>query len=414
VVEAETHERGGLGGGRLPYATVVIALALGAVLSSSCGDDDPQRGNTPGAGLTPTLTPVPSPTPDLLGPRPPDATAADTALRRYFGAEPATCTELLVERWQVVCATGELDGDGKPDTAMLVPLAGPGIRSPHPAVVFAWRSSGTTAERFPTAGADGDESPVGRLLFSVVDRTGDSRAELVYLTRRCTASTCNALVEVQSWDGTAWRDLGPADLGMENLDRLDFTGRGAASKLILHGGRVSSIGAGPSRTRTVTYAFDGSRYVAAATEYEKPEYLYHAILDADALVDAGRYEQAIAAYQAAIASKDLKDWKMEAQGEDGRTELVAYALFRIAIATAADAQSPTAALDAVISGTENVLFKRAAQSFRQGFQEGGTVHAGCLSATSYLSSPPNPQALMEMFDYGTVNPRKSALDVCPF
>lgn len=297
---------------------------------------------------------------------------------------------------------------------MLVPLAGPGLRSPHPAVIFAWRSSGTAADRFPAAGADADESPAGRSLFAISDRTGDTRAELVYLTKRCTASTCNALPEIQSWDGTAWRDLGPADLGIENLDRLEFTGRGDASKLILHGGRVRSMGAGPSRTRTVTYGFDGRRYVVEDTLYEKPEYLYHAILDADALVDAAKYAQAIAAYEAAIANKDLKDWKLESKGEDGRADLTAYALFRIAIVTAADAKSPTAALDAVIAGTENVLFKRAAQTFRQGFQEGGTVHAGCLSATSYLSSPPNPQTLVEMFDYGTVNPRKSALDICPF
>lgn len=339
---------------------------------------------------------------------------AAQALRRYFGTQPASCTELLTQRWKVTCVTGDVDGDGKPDTAMLVPLVAPSPRSPYPALIFVWRSSATVAERFPAPGTDGDESAAGRALFSMADRTGDARAELTYLTRRCTASTCNALPEIQSWDGTAWRDLGPADLGIENLDRLEFTGRGASSVLVLHGGRVNSLGAGPSRTKTVTYTFNGTRYVAAATVYEAPEYLYDAILDADALVEKAEYSEAVAAYEAAIANQALKDWKMESKGEDGRSELVAYALFRVAIVTAADGRSPTAALDAVISDTDSALFKRAAQTFRQGFQEGGTVHAGCLNATSYLSSPPNPQTLVEMFDYGTVNPRKSALDICPF
>ncbi len=386
------------------------------ILLASCGDrDETEDAATPLPASTPSPTaPPPTPTPDLLGPPPTDPNAAVAALTRYLGTGAFACTELLAERWQVLCSTGDVDGDAKPDTAMLVPLAARGVRSPDAAVILIRRSLGASIERFPATGTDADESPEGRQSFSLADRTGDSRAELVYLTKRCTASTCNALVEIQSWDGSAWRDLGPSDLGMENLDRIAFTGMGAASKLTLHGGRVSSLGAGPSRTRTVTYAFNGSRYAADATEYEKPEFLYHAIVDADRLVDETRYAEAIAAYQAAIANTALKDWKMEAKAEDGRSDLTAYALFRVAIVTAADAKSPTAALDAVISGTESLLFKRAAQTFRQGMQEGGTVHAGCLAATSYLSSPPNPQTLIEMFDYGTLNPRKSALDICPF
>jgi hypothetical protein len=47
-------------------------------------------------------------------------------------------------------------------------------------------------------------------------------------------------------------------------------------------------------------------------------------------------------------------------------------------------------------------------------QEGGTVHAGCLAATSFVSTAPIPQELSDTFDYGTANPRKGPLDMCPF
>ncbi|MGH2611204.1 MAG: hypothetical protein ACRDHF_19150, partial [Tepidiformaceae bacterium] len=252
-----------------------------------------------------------------------------------------------------------------------------------------------------------------RALFAIAERTRDGGPELTYVSKGCTASTCQALVEIQSWDGTAWRNIGPPDLGIENLETASFTGAGADSMLVLRGGHLTSLGAGPSRSRTVTYLFDGTRYSAAKVEYDPPAYLYHAILDADALFESERWAEAIAAYRAAIVSPVLRDWKYETQGLNGRAELNAYALFRIAVATAAAGENPTSVLDEVIVGGTDELFQRLAVAFRQGYQQGGSPQQGCLAVTSYLATPPLPARLDEMFDYGTSNPRKTTLDICP-
>jgi hypothetical protein len=383
-----------MGSRRLPGQALILAAGAALLMLAACGrHDNSSPGQTPATATAPASSPEVTPTPvDLLGPPPADPEAAEKALERYFGTAPVSCDDTVQQRWSVQCATGDLDGDGKADVAMLIPLAGMGLRSPDPAAVLVRRAGGLRFEHFPTSRIEADASASGRELFAVADRTGDARPELVYVSKGCTASTCRDLVEIQSWDGTAWRNVGPPDLGIENLETASFTGTGDKSTLVLRGGRLNALGAGPSRARTVTYLFDGTRYSASNVAYDPPEYLYHAVLDADALFEDARWDAAIAAYRAAVAAPNLRDWKYESQGMNGRAELNAYALFRIALATTAAGENPTSALDEVITASKDELFPRLAVAFRQGFQQGGSPQQGCLAVTTYLATPLYPRA----------------------
>ena len=404
-----------MGSRRLSRHALTAAAALALLILAACrGDDDGAPSESPTPTETAPRTVTPTATPDLLGDPPEDGAAAVEALERYFGTGLPACDDTLKARWAVTCSLADLDGSGKPDLAMLIPLSGPGLRAPDPAVLLVALAGQTGFQEFPPTRTEADSSEIGRTMFATVDRSGDGRPELVYLSKLCTASTCRTRVEIQSWDGTTWRDLGPADLGIDNLETVTFTGTGAESTLVMRGGRRTSLGAGPSRARTVTYGFDGTRYAETAVEHDDPEYLIHAILDADALLELERFPEAIAAYRGAIESPSLKDWKYEAEGHNGRAELYSYALFRIAIATAADGQAPTSALDEVLMLAQDELFQLLADAFRRGYQGGGPVREGCLQVTSYLATPPVPDRIDEMFDYGTGNPSKETTDICPF
>ena len=328
------------------------------------------------------------------------------------------CPPQLTTSWDAVCLTADLDGDTRTDAAYLVPLPSRGAPAPFPGVVLVRRGSDFKFLRF--ADADADTSTIGRSMFTAADRTGDGRPDLSYLTTTCNATGCSTDVHVQSWDGTAWREAGPADGGIENVDAARFDAGASGAELVLHGGPLASPGSGPTRAATFTYAFAGTRFSPVSVVPEPAVYLFHAVLDADAKFDAGDFPGAISAYQGAIANMALKDWKQETGAGNGRAFLVPYALFRIALATAAKGDDPNAAIDAVITGSDgkDPIFAYAAQKFREGLQSHGSVHGGCIDVTQYLAlkapdGGDNAMHIRDGFFYGHANPAKTYESVCP-
>jgi len=408
-------------------AALAILLVL-AILATACGSGKRSATPTPVPSIatathtptaSPSTTPTPlPPTPDPLGTPPTSASVIQTVLGQVLATSAGDlCPAALKQRWKVVCATGDVDGDGKADTAYLVPLQGVATANSYPAVVYVLRSGSQKLELLPVD-TSADASMLGQALFAMADRTGDGHDEVVFLATGCTANSCSSQAHVESWDGTAWRDIGPALRSTANLDQISFSGSGASSVLTEHGGIINGPGAGPSRGVLRTFTFSDSRYRLATETYDPAVYLIQAIQDADALFDAGKFTRAIAAYQAAIANTGLKDWQQENGKGDGRTSLDSYALLRIAIATAASGADPSPAVDAVITDGQEPLFVNAAEAFRQGFRDKGTVHAGCVAVTDYLSittaDSDNPARLRAIFDYGYANlPVKTFRDICP-
>ena len=368
---------------------------------------------TPTVAVTPSPTSTPSPTPDPLGP--PPATAADAVrqLGPVLADQPrGTCYAPLLANWGAVCKTGDIDADGIPDEAYLVPLLGGEGASRAPAVVVV-RASGLAAlVRFPP-GEDADNSPLGEGIFSVGDRTGSGGAEITLLVTRCGASNCISSIEMPSWDGTSWRNAGPANVTFDNPDLIAVEGSGADSTITVHAGAQGSVGAGPSRASTSVFELLEGVYQRVSYTPDAATYLFHAVLDADALFDLGKFSDAAGAYAALVGDATLTDWREEATGRPGRPTLESYALFRIAVATAARGDDPTEAIDAVITNAQDALFVEGIQAFRRGFQAGGSVTQACIEATRYFSTPTASRLIDERFDYGYGNPRKKPTDLCP-
>ncbi|MCC6386066.1 MAG: hypothetical protein IT302_01645 [Dehalococcoidia bacterium] len=406
-----------MGSRRLPRATTVASLALAVCwLAAACSGGGANAAATPAdtptaAAPTATAT-LPAPTPDPLASPPGSAEDAVRVLSAYLPGKPS-CPPELAARWQAVCLAGNVDGDGLPDLVVAVPLqdlaAG---QARAPGIIVVRRGPGVPLVTFPALGSI-DLGPIGRPLFTVADRTGDGRDDVSYLATACGAHTCTSRLEIQAWDGTAWHDAGPGDGGIPTVDRAAITGTGTASEFVMHGGTIQSVGAGPVRTTTTTYRWDGLRFAAATVTPDPAVYLVHAIADADVLFAAGRYQEAATAYVAAARRDDLADWWKETGRGDGRAGLRGYALFRAAVATAAGGADATSAFDTAITGSTEQAFVTATEAFRKGFKEGGSLHAGCTEATRYLSSPGVPAYLRALFDYGYGNPQPTPAELCP-
>ncbi|GIW13338.1 MAG: hypothetical protein KatS3mg062_0777 [Tepidiforma sp.] len=410
-----------MGGRKLPHPRALAALiALLPLLAGgcSCGGQAVSTPTVPAASLTavtPTPLPTPTPTPDPIGPPPGDLAAARAALDR-LDAALGPCNPAVADRWNTSCLRADIDGDLAPDAAVLLPLQQSAPVGPHPGAVLVSLSTAPGYVALSPPGA-ADTSILGRAVFSIADRDGLPRPEVAFLENLCTASRCASLVRVYTWDGSAWRDIGPADEGVVGIDRVTLEGTGASSAIVLHTRPSASPASGPIRGGTYRYTLRDGRFSARDITYDPPEYLFHAILDADALFARGLWEEAIAAYEQAIANPSLRDWKAETDRGESRSALVTYALLRIAIAAAADGRDANPFIDRVILEGKEPVFLNAAEAFRKGYQERGSVVGGCLEVTRYLAitgpGVDTPGYVQRLMDHGYANPRYTYRDICP-
>lgn len=311
---------------RLPrkeaLATALMAVIVGLAGAACSGGSATTRpsatvvASATASSPSPTATRArPMPTPDALKSPPSNADEARAGLEAALNVPgAAACPQSLQTRWGVTCAAGDLDADGKPDAAYLVPLTIPASAAPNPAVVFVRLAVDGRFAPF-TLDADADSSAIGRKFFAIEDRALGTAPELSFFTTGCTTTVCSTRAHIESWDGTSWRDIGPNDAGTVDLTSITFEGSGSTSLLTTQGGVVKAPGAGPTRATTTVYQFDGTRYAMLSQAFEKPVYVFEAILDADAKFDKGNFAAAIAGYQDAIANNALKDWKKKPPGQ---------------------------------------------------------------------------------------------------
>jgi hypothetical protein len=427
-----------MGGRRLPFAEALRLAALtalgaaAALAGGAClfggGDDGKDDEPTMAAAqdtATATPSPTPSPTPDFLATPPASQVDARAWLQKALGptAFDPPCPERL-KAAGIACAQGDANGDGATDLAYLVPVKLPESQLPYPAAVFVRDGKSQKFNEF-ALDLTADASILGVGFFGFADRTGDGDDDLSYLQNTCGSSGCRTVAVVQSWDGTAWRDAGPGDGGVNNVDAVRWEGTGAASELTVHGGKLPASAptdAGPTRASTTTYTFHSSRYLVDEVEPDAPEYLYHAFLDAEREFKTNRAASR-SAYEAIIADKDLKDWKAKPGDVDRRPALKGFAMFRLVLieaAAQADSAIVTAALDRVILESAEPLFVNVAQEFRRGYNEQGGVIGGCGSVNVYLSRPvagtDTPGYVKSLLSYGYANPSGDSwlTEICPF
>ena len=413
-------------------AWIVAALAVTLILASACSGGA-SKSSTPAA--SPTLASASTSAPSAVPVPAKPASFSDYAptIAAYLSASPSAdrgCLAELYAAWAmpliavknredadyiVNCRLANTDTD--PDNELVAVLTS---KLPTPTatadtqfeiVVFDPVSG---AYRLAYESAPYGVTPPGRTtpiapLLAAGDLTGDGVGKLAYRTDGCIGVLCVATVHIIT--GTAGGYVAvPPVVGIEMPGATDVH-IDNAKRFVLTGAEPETPKTGPQRGRTETWAWDGTAYALKTTTPAPARYLYHAILDADALLQLNDYVGAQAAYAAAVDDKSLALWKPD---RNERAELEAYALFHAALADLlanADPGAATALLDRS-KAYVNTLHAQLAGSFEAGYAAKQSVSVGCGAASDDLLR--NGAEYASFWDYGTANPRFDPTTICPY
>ena len=416
---------------RLTAIGVGLVITAGLLFMIGCRDGGESGGTTPDStgelGATATLqSGVQPPT------RPADFASYPAAIAAYLteagdAALALPCLAELLAAWQMAepdvpltpeerCLIGNTDADADDEVvALFTAESEDGFGLFSNVVVFDKTEEGYEAVYQSWWASDRIANLVPHAIVAAEDITGDGAGNLAYTSTLCGAHTCTVRVHVLA-DGafTGYMQLTPEEsISMETADVLleDRDGDGV-QEIVLHGGTISSVGAGVQRTRTEVYAWNGVLYELAETIFDASGLLYFAIRDADLHFDEGNYGDAADAYRTALADGSLVESGFQ---ENERPELNAYAVFRFALSQLAGGGSsaePIAALEQSLgeyAGTVNVGL---GDVFAATFANAGGLHGACLAVRDHISA--NLDSFQAVWEYGYANPTFDAENVCPF
>jgi hypothetical protein len=368
---------------------------------------------TAAAAPTASFTAVVPPKPSSLADYP-------TAIAAYATANPAAandCIEPLFTAWDMPvspaegCRTANTDDDAEAELVVVASADADGIASYMVLVLDPVQDGFDVAfESTPYPAAAGE--PLAPVL-GAGDLNGDRVGELAYTSQLCAEGRCFDLAFVLQGTGGAYVELTPAG-GVGVIDgsfELEDADGDGAQELLASGTRASTPEAGPQRLVVETWAWDGAAYALSGTAPGASNYLYHRVLDADALLAAGDYAGSEAAYVAAVDDQSLLLWKAD---ENERAELDAYALFRAALAhllSGGDATTANGYLDRA-KAFPNTLHAQLAASFQAAYAAKGEVGTGCAAANEDVRF--NEAEYRTFWDYGTDNAGFDPAAVCPF
>ena len=250
-------------------------------------------------------------------------------------------------------------------------------------------------------------------LLKAGDINADGKADLVWTDTTCGAHTCFSALSVDSWDGKAYQDWmagGPAMASAEYAFK-DAAPGGAGQAIVVHGGIIGSVGAGPQRALTETYvSVSGARYTLQDQVYDKSSCLYHAILDANVAFSkwtSDGFEPAVAAYQTAISDQTLTAcWPPVT---DELAKLRDFARFRLVVADVASGQADRAAT--VATQITQPALQGAAKAFLESYKASGSILQACRDTAAFATA--NPDSWKILADWGYANPSFTAEEMCP-
>ena len=222
---------------------------------------------------------------------------------------------------------------GGPAKEVVIVAAGPKAGAASPLGMLSVLGSGDLGwEVLYEAGVAADV-----VVLAAEDINADGHPDVAWSDTTCGAKACFSTVHIVSWvDGSFqnWIE-GSTTMASAVVQLGDVVPEGSGQELVMSGGVVGTMLAGPQRVVTNTWASPaGAPYELIRQESAASDCLYHRVQDGDIAMATGAqdgYAAAIAAYRAVVDDPRLVAcWIRENEPD----ELRAYALYRLAVAQA--------------------------------------------------------------------------------
>jgi hypothetical protein len=286
-------------------------------------------------------------------------------------------------------------------------------------------------EQFGQASIDIEEAffPSPTLLPDM-DFTGDMVNDLLFKLTNCGANTCYDEYHIVSYqdsdtprdvilttgynyEGEIVDDLPFASMSYSEAYFGDDSGD-SITDLQLVGGTQGSVGAGPQRSRSETYGWDGEHVVLLLTEYEDSPFRYFKLVDANIAFDAEDYPTARALYEEVINNEELEDLGYFADLEDERGAMTRYALYRLVILDILeeDFVGAQSRAEQMVADYPNDPIAVGALETVMSFARTGSLSEACTTFTTGVNTlEPDPVAPLDYMGYA--NPELGAETLCP-
>jgi LysM repeat protein len=252
-------------------------------------------------------------------------------------------------------------------------------------------------------------------LLALGDVNQNGQPDIVWSDTTCSAAACFTTVHVSSYVDGAFRSWinGNTTMASAAVSLEDVMPQGSGQELVLQGGVIGTVAAGPQRAVTQQWAsLGGGPYVQVQESHAPSFCLYHHILDADAAMRTGaqdNYAAAIAAYRAAADDPRLVAcWIRPNEVE----ELRAYALYRLATAysLAGERNAADAAVEELTERYPGDSLAELARLWWTAYHTTRDEAAACAVATAFAQR--RPDSWRRLADYGFANPLFTPEDLC--
>ncbi len=247
-------------------------------------------------------------------------------------------------------------------------------------------------------------------LLEVDDLNGDGHTELAFSSTSCGAHTCTTTVYIVGSGLGAYDDLvnGGIEMTFAEVSFTDWDGD-SVSELVMYGGIIGSVGAGPQRPRTEVYRWDGRTYALVETIYDPSNYLYFKVLDANQALLKGDYGTAAKLYQQAIENPNLEAW----MGEYEREDLTAFSRYRLSLTylVIGDADAAKAVRDEMLKEQPDHIYAEVVTALWDAYLRDGDLRSACDEVRGFASE--HPATADVLANYGYANPTFTTEEVCP-